>query len=51
MLVFSLCTYVLSVDYDSDFEDRHDKGKGTATADPYAGTPLSGPSVLNLTRV
>ncbi|KAJ3556879.1 hypothetical protein NM688_g1784 [Phlebia brevispora] len=25
------------MDYDSDFEEQRDKGKGTSTADPYAG--------------
>ena len=37
MHVFTLMTNVFLVDYDSDFEDKQDKGKGTATADPYAG--------------
>ena len=39
--VYLLTTNTISVDYDSDYEVPADSGKGTATADPYAGMILA----------
>ena len=44
-------TDVFAVDYDSDFEDKQDKGKGTATADPYAGKHPSSGSLIYILLV
>ena len=51
MHVFLQMTDVFAVDYDSDFEDKQDKGKGTATADPYAGKHPSSGSLIYILPV